>query len=104
LYGTDKELARRGYPTASSGFYVAEPICAEMIRAALRLGYTVVAYDAEGNGAGDTREKAGAEALNEQTFKRDPQARLVLDAGFGHIQKSGTHLGGTSMAENFRKL
>ena len=30
-----------------SGFYVNEPICGEMLRAALRLGYHVIAYDAE---------------------------------------------------------
>ena len=104
LYTTDTDLGKRGYPTVRSGFYVTEPIYGEMIRAALRLGFTVVAYDAEDNGSGDTREKASAEALYAQTFKRDPNARLVLNAGFGHIQKSGEHLGGSSMAEYFEKI
>jgi hypothetical protein len=104
LYTTDKDLGKRGYPTASSGFYVAEPIYGEMVRQAIRLGFKIIAYDAESNGSGEAREKASAEALYEQTFKRDPNARLVLNAGFGHIQKSGEHLGGSSMAEYFQKV
>lgn len=104
LYTTDHDLGRRGYPTGSSGFYVAEPIYGEMVRAALRLGYRVIAYDAENEGIGEAREKAGAEALVEQTFKRDPKTRLVLNAGFGHIQKAGAQLGGKSMAEWFTAI
>jgi len=92
-----------GYPPASSGFYVNEPICGEMVRAALRLGYHVVAYDAE-EGDSNARERAGAQILYDKVFKRDPAARLVVNAGFSHIQKSGAHLGGKSMAEVFHAI
>jgi hypothetical protein len=104
LYTSEKELAKRGYPTAKSGFYVIEPIYGEMVRAALRLGYKVVAYDAENAGTGDAREKGGAEAIYSQVFKHDPNARLVVNAGFAHIQKRGVYLGGSSMAEFFQKI
>jgi hypothetical protein len=93
----------RGYPSAESGFYINEPIYGEMVRAALRLGYHVVAYDAE-DGDSDARERAGAQILYDKVFKHDPAARLVVNAGFSHIQKSGTHLGGKSMAEVFRAI
>jgi len=39
LYETDKDLNKRKYPTAASGFYVNEPLYGEMVRTALRLGY-----------------------------------------------------------------
>jgi hypothetical protein len=94
---------QHGYPTSRSGFYVNEPICGEMVRAALRLGYHVIAYDAD-EGATDARERAGAQALYDRVFKRDPKARLVVNAGFSHIQKSGEHVGGASMAEVFAKI
>lgn len=97
-------LRKRGYPTAKAGFYVEEPIYGEMVRAAQKLGYTVVAYDAEDAGTGDARERAGAQSLYDQVFKHDPNARLVVNAGFGHIQKSGVYLGGSSMAMFFRKI
>jgi hypothetical protein len=65
-----RNLNQRGYPIADSGFYTNEPIYAEMVRTALRLGYTVVAYDAENAGVGDPRESAGAENLYNQVFKK----------------------------------
>lgn len=103
LYDTDKDLQKRGYPTSESGFYVEEPIYAEMIRSALKLGFTVVAYDASGNAEGDAREREQAKALYEQVFKRDPKARLVVNAGYAHTQKDGKYLNGKSMAYYFRK-
>ena len=98
-----RDFATHAYPTAHSGFYISEPICGEMLRAALRLGYHVIAYDAE-EGSTDARERASAQSLFDQTFKRDPNARLVVNAGFSHIQKSGSHVGGESMAEVFQKI
>lgn len=91
-----------GYPTAASGFYANEPIYGEMIRAALHLGYKVVAYDADEGDVG-AREEAGARALA-AIVQRDPNARIVVNAGFSHIQKSGDYLGSSSMAERFRKI
>ena len=103
LYRTDKDLQQRGYPTPDSGFYVNEPLYGEMVRTALKLGFKVVAYDVENAGSGDAREQAGAQNLY-RIFKQDPQARLVVNAGFAHIQKSGKYLGGSSMAEFFQKI
>ena len=103
LYRNDKELNQRGYPTPDSGFYIDEPLYGEMVRTALKLGYKVVAYDVENAGSGDARELAGAQNLY-HVFKQDPKARLVVDAGFAHIQKTGKYLGGSSMAEFFEKM
>ncbi|HEX6832085.1 MAG TPA: hypothetical protein VF132_01015 [Rudaea sp.] len=104
LYSTDKDLQKRGYPTAKTGFYTNEPLYGEMVRTALRLGYRVMWYDAENAGVGDPRERAGAENLYSQVFKKDPNARVVVNAGFAHVQKSGKYLGGTSMGEFFQKI
>lgn len=104
IYASDGELASRGYPIQGSGFYTNEPICAEMVRSALKLGYRVVAYEAEEAGSGDVRERAQARNIYERVFKRDPKARLVVDAGYAHIQESGSYLGGATMAMHLRKL
>jgi hypothetical protein len=103
LYPARADLLKRGYPAEASGFYINEPIYGEMVRAALRLGYQVIAYDAE-DSTGDAREKGGAQALYDQVFKHDPKARLVVNAGFSHIQKSGRYLDGSSMAEFFQQI
>lgn len=104
LYETDTELAKRGYPTEASGFYTQEPVYAEMVRTALKLGYVVVPYEAMSDASGDAREREQAKNLVERVFKRDPKARLVVNAGYAHIVETGKYLGGASMAQHFRKI
>ena len=104
LYDTDRDLQKRGYPTAKSGFYVDEPLYGEMVRTALKLGFKVISYDVENAGVGDARERAGADRLYSEVFKKDPNARLVVNAGFAHVQKTGKYLGGNSMGEFFKKV
>ena len=103
LYPNDIDaLNKRGYPIAASGFYTREPVYAEMVRTALKLGYRVVAYEADPNHTGDAREAQQAENLR-KILKADPNARIVVNAGYAHIQKTGKFLGAESMAEHFMK-
>lgn len=104
LYAADDQLQQRGYPIRASGFYTEEPICAEMVRTALKLGFKVIAYEAGPQAVGDAREAEQARQLYTKVFRDDPQARLVVDAGYAHIQNSGAFLGGLSMAEHLHKL
>lgn len=105
LYQKDMEaLKKRGYPIAASGFYTREPVYAEMIRTALHLGYRVIAYEDETGVSGDARERQQAKNLYQRAFVGHPQARLVLNAGFAHVQKQGRYLGGRSMAEYFMQI
>jgi hypothetical protein len=104
LYQSDTKLASRGYPIKGSGFYTEEPICAEMVRTALKLGFKVIAYEALSDATGDAREAEQARNIYQQVFKQDPKARLVLDAGYAHIQKTGAFLNGSSMVEHLTKL
>ncbi|MEO6798472.1 MAG: hypothetical protein ABI178_00830 [Rhodanobacter sp.] len=104
VYQTDTGLQSRGYPVGMSGFYTEEPICAEMVRTALRLGYKVIGYDALSDATGDAREAEQARNIYEQVFKNHPDAKLVLDAGYAHILESGPFQGGSSMAEHLEKL
>lgn len=102
LYETDKDLQKRGYPVGDSGFYTQEPVYAEMVRTALKLGFRVVAYEAISDATGDAREREQARNLYERVFKHDPKARLVVNAGYAHIVEKGKYLGGKSMAQHFR--
>lgn len=103
LYRKDKDLQQRGYPIAGSGFYTEEPIYAEMVRTALKLGFKVIAYEADDEHIGDAREAQQAQNLY-RIFEGDPNARIVVNGGYAHIQEQGQFLGAESMAEHFRKL
>lgn len=104
LYQTDTGLQARGYPISTSGFYTEEPVCAEMVRTALKLGFKVIAYETMTDAEGNLRETEQARNLYRKVFKHDPHAKLVVDAGYAHIQESGVYLGGKSMAQHLRKL
>ena len=104
LYESDTALQSRGYPIDTSGFYTREPVYAEMVRTALKLGFKVIAYEATSPGSSDARETAQARNIYEQVFKSDPHARLVVNAGYSHIVKSGVYLDGESMTEHLYKL
>lgn len=105
LYDTDIDaLQKRGYPISETGFYTDEPIYAEMVREALRLGYRVVAYEALSNATADAREVEQARNLQRDVFKTHPEARLVVNAGYAHIQEAGKYLGGSAMAQHFRRI
>lgn len=104
LYADDTGLAKRGYPTADTGFYTEEPIYAEMVRSALKLGYRVVTYEDESAAVGDARERNQARNLYKRAFGDHPHARLVVNAGFMHIQKAGKYFDGAAMAQHFVRL
>ncbi|HTV86895.1 MAG TPA: hypothetical protein VME63_15955 [Dyella sp.] len=105
LAPSDTALATRGYPNHDSGFYTEEPVYAEMVRTALKLGFKVIAYEAtSGAASGDAREAEQAQNLYRQVFAHDPKARLIVNAGYEHIVKSGLYLGGRSMAEHLFAL
>ena len=105
LYGRGiAGLRRRGYATADSGFYTREPVYTEMVRTALRLGYRVIAYEATDSAHAGAREREEAANLYRRAFVGHPDARLVVNAGFAHIEKHGRYLGGHSMAEDFMRL
>lgn len=84
----DTGLHARGYPTAASGFYVGEPVYAELVRTAIRLGFQVVAYEPRESGElrHQSRETSQALALK-KLLDADPAARLFVHAGYAHIDK-----------------
>ncbi len=97
-------LRQRRYVTAGTGFYTREPVYADMVNTALRLGYRVIAYEAMDTAHAGARELGEATNLYKRAFVGHPDARLVVNAGFSHVEKQGRYLGGASMAEVFMHL
>jgi len=100
--GSVDQLNRLGIPTLGSGFYCVEPDFGEIIREAKRIGFTLVAYEHEGTcdytidpvGCQNQREEGEAKNLIERILKKDPAAKVLVHAGYGHISK----LGGTDVS------
>lgn len=83
-----------GYPTPEMGPYVRDPVFGAVVREALRLGYTLVPYEIEDDDDDDSvdrqilRDSMEAVHLAERTVERDPAARVLVHAGFGHIYET----------------
>lgn len=92
LGDNDPGLAKRGFPVRKSGTeYLRDPLYGDIVREAIRLGYTLVPYD---NGlTGQARETGQAEALYRKVFAKDPQARLFVHVGYAHLDKAMGRLG-----------
>lgn len=101
----DASLNERGYPLLKeTGYYTDEPLYGDLIRKALELGYTVVPYESQGmDESQNEREAAQARNLMERVFRNDPAAKLVVHAGYGHIDEQGDG-GWLPMAKVFKQL
>ena len=86
-------------PDLKTGFYTREQHFYRLLRAARALDFEFVAYEAEER----DRELAQARNLYQQTFGKDPDARVVVLAGLAHVYESE---GGsrTRMAGHFKTL
>ena len=75
-----------------------------MIRTALKLGFRVVAYEPQGARNSDERERGQARNLIERILKDAPQARILVHAGYAHIDEKGAdRVGVTTMAQRFKE-
>jgi len=94
----DDGLNQRKYPLRTSGYYMDEPQYGNLVRKALKLGYTVVAYEHYASEIKDPgkrilgREEGQAKNIAE-ILKKDSAAKILVHCGYGHlnekIRKSG---------------
>ena len=102
----DEGLAARGLATPASGYYLQDPIYAELVRIALAEGLVLVAYDDIADSpALDVREQRQAQNLA-CVVEADPEARLIAIGGFAHVAERDSHpsVPGGMMGHRFRQL
>ncbi len=89
----DKELNNRKYPIKTTGFYMDEPQYGNLVRRALKLGYTLVAYEHYASDIKDPgermmgREKGQAKNIA-QILQKDPNAKILVHCGYGHLNEN----------------
>src|SRR5690606_6302236 len=76
-------LKIRQFPTSNNGFYLRDPVFANLVRHAISIGYTVVDYES----ADSDRESGQAKNLYERTLGKDKEAKVVVLAGYAHIEE-----------------
>jgi hypothetical protein len=102
LDGADSLLTRRGYPTQASGYYVSEPCYGNMLRTALKAGMQVRPYDygyPEDDPANRLRNRELGQVRNiRRILAADPQAKIIIHCGFGHLSEQASPEGDKWMA------
>jgi len=111
----DEGLNERGFPTKESGAYTSEPVFGELVRIAHELGYTLIPYEIGVRDYRDCvptpkngfcqreRDVAQAQNLKERIFDKDPEAKVLVHAGYAHIfEKEHEHW--YPMALHFKKI
>ena len=93
----DGDLQKRGYPIQQTGYLTTEPVFGDLIRTALTIGFKVVPYEYQGSKSlieasdplaeVELRERGEAQNLYDRTLKHDPNAKIIVHAGYGHIYK-----------------
>ena len=78
-----------GFPDDDTGEYSREPVMAELIRDALRIGYTLVPYEADDRDLSHANIRESTQSRNLQKFLAShPDAKVLLHAGYSHTAKS----------------
>lgn len=75
-----------GYPVRKTGIYTREPVFAELLREALRLGYQLVPYETPNNpGERQQDRETGQARAIAAVLAEDPQSKVLVHAGYAHI-------------------
>jgi len=101
----DISIPSRGYPLdqSSAGFYLREPIYAELVREAIAHGFKLVAYETLQAKSRDEREDGQAKALA-KLIAADPEAKIAVIAGYSHIWKADGWMADRLQKEIGRKV
>lgn len=97
-----QRLATDGFVRRSTGTYSEDPVFAAYLRQAVALGYRPVAYEitrAQRVNGSDiaTREQAQSDNLVAAIFARDPNAKVLIHVGHGHVAEELVDRGGNQV-------
>jgi hypothetical protein len=88
---------------SNTGHYITEPVGAELVRRALLLGYTLVAYEDTSRFTGSRRDSVQAANIF-KVLQKDPNAKIIVHAGYGHISEKPFDGGYIPMGLAFKNL
>ena len=96
LNESGRSLKQRGYPVPLTGFYVSDPNFGNELRTAIDLDFRIHAYEARGKNFYE-REQEQAKNLA-ALFSANPNLKLVVHVGYGHVFKTPDDRGQKLMA------
>lgn len=103
ISGDDWGLNERKFPIMKTGYYTKEPCYGNMIREALRIGFTVFSYEtrrttANVDSAGHNVREIDQARNIKKILDKDSNAKVLIHCGFGHLIECPVRSWGKAMA------
>ena len=83
-FTNDSLLIEKGCPTTGNGLLMREPVMANMVLTAYKMGFKVFGYDSKYD---NTRDIDQAKNIYDKTFRNDPKAKVLILAENDRIDK-----------------
>lgn len=100
----DPSLNERGYPIQESGYYTKDPQFGNLIRTALKIGYTLFPYEQDRMDS-DGKHREIAQAENIKNFiDQNPNGKTLIHCGFGHVMEGNVPQWGKAMAGRLKEF
>jgi hypothetical protein len=101
LQHNDKQLNSRKFPVSKTGELVSQPQMGNLIRTALRIGYKLVAYNANPNKNKVKNEIQQVKNIS-KIFKKDPTAKIIIHCGKDDIFEASNEKNEKAFAERLK--
>jgi len=93
----DSLLNKRKYPVQKSGYYIKDPQFGNLVRTALKIGYTVFPYERTSDVNGKEREIEQARNIK-KIIDQKPDEKFIIHCGFDHVLEGNHKSWGKAMA------
>lgn len=84
-------LNDRKYPTITSGYYLKEPQYGNLVRDALKIGFTLIGYEAKIGHTNQVNRQVNREIEQAKNlakiFEKDKNAKMLIHCGYSHIRE-----------------
>jgi hypothetical protein len=86
IKSADSELNKRKFADIEkTGYFIFEPCYADLVRQALKIGFTIIPYEYEkGAKTMIEREEGQADNVIKNLLKNNPKAKLLMHVGYSH--------------------
>ena len=99
----DSLLNERGYPIIESGYYIKDPQFGNLVRTALKIGYTVFPYERTSDAHGKQREIEQARNIK-KIIDGKANEKFIIHCGFDHVLEGNHSNWGKAMAGRIHEL
>jgi len=83
---SDTLINKREFPISESGYYTKEPQMANLLKEAIKIGFTLFQYEAKDGSNGKNREIGQAENIA-KLIKENPNSKFLIHCGWDHVNE-----------------